>query len=86
MIRVRYEPILDLIGVQAVSVATGDGNNLRVGYVRNDFLGTWVARSRPGTLSRDEPVRVFRTRTDAAAWLLTVSGFAQPAERREVTA
>jgi hypothetical protein len=86
MIRVKYAPVPDLIGVQAVSVATGDGTGLKIGYIRNDFLGTWVARSRPGTLSRDEPVRVFRTRTDAAAWLLVVGGFAQPSERRGVAA
>jgi hypothetical protein len=82
MIRVRYEPIPDLIGVQAVSVASHDGNNLRGGYVRNDFLGTWVARARPGTPNLDEPVRVFRTRIEAAAWLLTVGGFARQSQPR----
>jgi hypothetical protein len=84
-LRVRYAPAPDLADVQVVSVETISGP-VRIGYVRQDPLGTWIARIRPGILTSDDPVRAFRSRTEAAAWLLVAGGFAQPAGRSEVAA
>jgi hypothetical protein len=82
MIRVRYKTVPDLVGVEAVAVRLADGLDLRVGYVRNDRLGTWVARLRPGVPTpHEDGVRAFSSRTAAATWLLTTGGFAQPADR-----
>jgi hypothetical protein len=85
MIRVRYAPAPDLTDVQVVSVET-TGGPVKIGYVRHDFLGTWIARPRPGIPNSDDPVRAFRSRTGAATWLPTAGGFAKSAARSAVTA
>jgi hypothetical protein len=81
MIRVRFEPEPALAGVLAVTAETRDNIGARVGYIRNDFLGTWVARLRPENPGRaTEHVQAFRTRAEAAAWLLIKGGYVQRPE------
>jgi hypothetical protein len=78
-LRIRYDDVSDLTGVQAVSVELSAGPHLRIGYVRNDPLGTWMARLRPGVQAPGgEGVQAFPTRREAAMWLLVAGGFAQP--------
>jgi hypothetical protein len=78
MIAVRFRPVADRIRMWSVwSVAE---NPLLVGYVREDPL-SWIAKTREGP---PEIRSGFRSRADAAVWIVVERGFAQVPPKQQL--
>lgn len=74
MITVRFRPVADRIRTFSVWLTDpGLCAPMLVGYVREDLL-SWIAKTREGVT---ELKTGFRSRADAATWILIEGGFAQ---------
>ncbi|MDQ2764782.1 MAG: hypothetical protein M3Y22_15295 [Pseudomonadota bacterium] len=86
MMRVQYTPVAGRIAHYCACWLVTGHDPILVGYTYTLSTGRWIAR--PRSASAAEAVAGWRTRTDAARWMLIQGKFAQEPEafRLEVAA